>query len=169
MAHRLADRFDLRPQDRDDLEQELWLALLVRWSAAARSTCRELEASPCAAPEQFTEAGLRRLVARDVDQVAASLLRRHPLSIREHPLLLRIQRTPVAQAGDESRRRELRLDLAAVLSRLPGELRELCHRVLSGEMEGTSAYDVDAGREEAERQLMTLRHAFRAYDLRGYL
>src|SRR5690606_22738876 len=76
-ARRLAARLGMHPCDREDLEQDLWLALLEHWQATG------LELIESSRQERPPTHRLRRQVVEDVGRVASLWLHAHRQRQRE--------------------------------------------------------------------------------------
>jgi len=166
-ARRLAARLGMPACDREDLEQDLWLALLEHWQATG------LELIESSRQERLPTRRLRRRVVEDVDHVASLWLRAHRQRQREtlhtiHAASWLADGLAVAR-GDEAMRRELRLDLTCALAHLPEDLRMFCHDVMNDEPDAplwTSTRDGGAGRAAG---LVALRRIFQTNDLHHYI
>ena len=159
---RLTARFQLRAFDRDDLEQELWLELLIRWNRSG---------SACA--ERLPRFILLRRLKREIGEVAALLAHSSWLWHRLRPTCQSADRFVLecatdARLGHEPLRlHELRSDVAAVVSQLPAHLRQTCHRLMSA----TAPDELcdDANGRSADADTAALRDVFKSSDLHEYL
>lgn len=165
-ARRLAARLGMRPCDREDLEQDLWLALLECWQATG------LELIESSRQERLPTRRLRRRVIEDVDRVVTLWLRAHRQRQRE--TVRTIHAAPWIANGlavardDEAARRELRLDLACVLACLPDDLRVFCHDVMDDEPDAPLWTNTHNGGTDRAARLVALRRLFQANDLHHY-
>lgn len=163
-ADRLAVCFNLCPFDRDDLEQELWLRLLIRWNQGISEGA-----------EQLPALALCSHLKREIDDVAASLICSSAFwqGLR-----------PAWQCADDfvldcatartarhhpARRQELRLDLAAAIVRLPAALRDTYQRIVIETWSAESPRATNAWPEGAEREIAALRKIFTSLGLHEYL
>lgn len=166
-ARRLAVRLGMRSCEREDLEQDLWLALLEHWQATG------LQLIESSRREQLPAHRLRQQVVEDVDCVVSLWLSAYRQQQREtvrtiHAASWMANGLAVAR-GDEDVRRELRLDLACALARLPDDLRAFCHDVMNDEPDAplwTNTRNRDAG---CAARLASLRRIFQANDLHRYI
>lgn len=166
-VRRLATRLGIRPCDREDLEQNLWLALLEYWQTTGLEL---IESSP---QERLPARRLCCQVIEDVDRVVTLWLRAHRQRQREsvrtiHAAPWIINCLAVAR-GDEAARRELRLDLACALACLPDDLRAFCHDVMSDEPDAPLWMNTHNGGADRAARLTALRRIFQANDLHHYI
>jgi len=165
-ARRLAARLGMRPCDREDLEQDLWLSLLEHWQATG------LELIESSRQERLPTRRLRRRVVEDVDHVASLWLLAYRQRQREttrtiHAAPWLADGLAVAR-GDDAMRRELRLDLASALAHLPEDLRAFCHDVMTDEPDAPLWMNTHDGGSGRAARLAALRRIFQANDLHHY-
>jgi RNA polymerase sigma-70 factor, ECF subfamily len=151
-ARRLVGQYGLRSQDRPDIEQDL----------AARFAARLEDYDP-------TRGTLVAFAAMVIGQAAANLLRERRAGKRTPP-----RRSPVAAddaldptAGPTARRRDLELDVAAVLARLPAEARDLARALMAASVSEVSR-ETGIPRTTLYGRLDELRSAFDRAGLRDY-
>ena len=158
---RLASYWRLQSWDRDDLEQEFWLDLLTLWNDRGD------------AYERLPRFVLIRHVQRQVAEVTASLVRS---SWFWHRLRSTCQSADgfVLECATDARLRheplrlhDLRSDLATVVSKLPDQLRETCHRLMSAAPPDELRTDANGWLTDA--QTAALRDVFKSRDLHEYL
>lgn len=158
---RLAAYWRLQSCDRDDLEQEFWLELLIRWNHRG-SVCERLP--------RFI---LFRRLKREIGEVAASLIRsssfwRHLRLTCQSADRFVLERATDARLGHEPLRlHDVRSDLATVVSKLPDQLRETCHRLMSAAPPDELRTDANGWLTDA--QTAALRDVFKSRDLHEYL
>lgn len=159
-ARRLAGRASLSTSDRDDVEQELTLALMARW--------------PSFRPEK---GGRQAFVQLVTDHAARALLRhrrakkRGPARVASLSRLARTEGVPAEEAvtaPDDAGRRDLRLDLEALLARLPEGDRLLATWLLAETKTGL-ARRLGVPTSTLRSRLRRLRERFEAAGLRAYL
>jgi len=163
-AGRLAAYFQLHPFDRDDLEQELWLELLIRWDRRGSACAKR--------PPRFS---LFSRLKREIDEVAISLIRSHSFWHRMRPARQRADTSVLEYATDASvgheptRAHELRLDVASVIVQLPAELRETCRQIAFEELPGDPPRHTHGSPAGPDAQIAALRKIFKSLDLHEYL
>ena len=134
-VRRVSGRHRLRPCDRDDLEQEIYLGLLAAQDADLLAF-RRGEPPAGTAPHGPREGGdhsatLHAYLTCEVDRLAESLVRSWRLSRRNRWLAQSAASVLVARLSPcRPDAHDLRLDLAVTLARLPEGLRELCYRLI---------------------------------------
>ena len=151
-AGRLVGRYGLRPQDRADIEQDL----------AARLVSRRADYDPArGTPEAFA--------AMVLGQAVANLVRDRHAGKRAPPPLppAAADDAPDPAAAGDARRRDLALDVAAVLARLPADLRVLAE-ALQGASVSEEARRSGTPRTSLYGPLAELRAAFERADLGDY-
>jgi hypothetical protein len=174
----LAVRHRLQRCDRDDLGQEIYLTLLAARAANRPSVLVRSEPSGDGSPGRQPNDGQpmeeHAHLLREVDRLAASLVRGWPFRRRERPL--QPSGTAVWAARPSSGRpdaHDLRLDVAVALAGLPEDVRTLCAQLVTDDLASpdhihpaqseVSAPWALAGRAVALRQLFT------SLDLHHYL
>ena len=170
-AWRMAVRLGLRLHDRQDLEQELWLELLVRHAGRDRDDSVPGFLSQHDWPKR--RAAVRVQLQREVESISAALARSWPFWRRVRPaperfwpLFLSAELT-AADPQTESRRLDLSLDFAELLGQFPEADRRLCESLMDGDAElPQSAISDGAG---LEHRLAALRNDLAALDLHEYL
>ncbi len=141
----IAERYDLAWQDRDDLEQELWLALLSQWS----DRDHRMRTKPIDDLQTLARRlGLLMATAFDGEDARNALCD----SVD----------TPTSHLSAM----DLRLDVAALLARLSADERGCCHQLMADADEaplfaGVAALD--------PARLAALRSTFEAHGLCAYL
>lgn len=120
-AQRLINRYGFAEQDRDDIEQELWVGLLTfRRLSRVNGDC------PVCAAVARNDA-----LEQIVEHTIASILRygstSYPTTRRWYPLL---DGLAYAEADRYVMRAQLRLDVDQVLAELPAELTALAERLM---------------------------------------
>ena len=173
-ARRLARQAGLKTEDRQDIEQELWVDLLVRWHRfdAAR-------------------AGGRTFATRVVEHRAATLFRRsrtvaESTQRKRRSLHDTVQDgdgrpVPIAQVLDDRAQAartgshslaadhqvDLATDVAGVLADLPEELRDLCERLKESSI-ARIAKDMGIARTSLYRRIEKIREHFVSTGLHEY-
>lgn len=162
----LARHYWLQPCDRQDLEQELWLELLVRHGGRDRADDYRMFANcDIRACRQAVWSQLRG----EIERIAMALARSWPFWRRLRPAPERQMSDAVSEgltaAGghDALHRHPLRLDVAAFVAELPAADRLLCESLMAG----TPAPPFDEA--ELERRMDALRADCSACDLHEYL
>lgn len=154
-ARRLVGQYGLRPQDRPDIEQEL----------AARVTDR----LAAFRPDRGT---LETFVAMVIEQAAANLRRERRAGKRTPPRgtppPAPAEDVPDPRAKDDARRRDLAHDVAAILERLPPELRAVADALMDTTMSELSRRS-GIPRTTLYGRQNDLRAAFDRAGLRDYL
>ena len=163
-AHRLTGCFNLCPFDRDDLEQELWLRLLVRWDQGISEGA-----------EQLPPSALCLHLKREIDDVAASLICSSAFWQVLRPawrcadnLVLDCANAPTARHYP-TRGHELRLDLAAAIAQLPAALRDTYRRIVVETSATEPARAANRWPEGAEKEIAAIREIFTSLGLHEYL
>ncbi len=136
ISHKLALHHGLGPWERQDLEQELWLELLVRHGGRDRvDNYRSLGGR-----EVRDHRDAARLLLRlELERIAAVLpqswefWRRLRLLPQLRPTSRITDGLIAAAARNSLRRYHLALDVAAILAELPAADRELCKALMDGE------------------------------------
>jgi RNA polymerase sigma-70 factor (ECF subfamily) len=143
----------IRRADRDDVEQELLLEVVVRWH---RFDPRKATA------EAFVERVVRdkfRNILRDRQRAKRDWRREQPLEVTVHDR---------PESSDELRRCELRIDVHAVTGGLPPQLRVACDQ-LRRESVSAVARGIGKPRSTLESALRRARASFQRCDLDHYL
>lgn len=163
-ADRLAVCFNLCSFDREDLEQELWLRLLVRWDQGISE-----------GPEQLPPSALCSRLKREIHDVAASLICSRAFWQGLRPawecadnFVLDCATVPSA-SHHPARRHELQLDLAAAIAQLPAALRDTYQRIVIETSAAEPPRATNGWPEGAEREIAALREIFTSLGLHEYL
>lgn len=164
ISFRLARRFWLQPADRQDLEQELWLELLVRHGG--RDRVNDFHSMGGQDAQRHREAIASQL-HREVERIAAALVRCWPFWRRLRPAPERqmsdaVREGLTACCGDVARH-HLALDVSALLPELPDADRRFCQSLMNGVSVSALNSSDDA------RRMVALRADFTALDLHDYL
>lgn len=169
-ARRLAARVGMRPCDREDLVQDLWLTLLEYWQRTSLHLMESSQQRRSATPH------LHRQVVEDVDHAATLWL--HSYRQQQRESICTIQAASWLANGlavasrDEVTKRELRLDLTSILAHMPENLRAFCQDVMSDEPDAPLWAITRHGSAERKEHLAALRRYFRRrghqYDLHHY-
>ena len=145
----VAKCYDLTWHDRDDLEQELWLALLTQWQDR---DCRLRTDSVDHIRPLARRLGL--LLATAFDVADADVHQNIGDPIKEPPSRLNTV--------------DLRLDIADLIARLPVEVQRCCHRLMADV--DSDSHPLFAGVLSIDpARLAGLRAAFETHGLRDYL
>lgn len=157
----------LQPCQRQDLEQQLWLELLVRHGGRDRADdCQRLGGQDVRRCRDAVGAQLRG----EIEHIAGALARSWPFWRRlrpapERPLLGAVADALVATNMQESsRRNDLSLDVTAVLAALPAADRSFCESLMAG-----AAVPFTFDHTDQEGRVAALRADFAALDLHEYL
>ena len=177
-VRKLAGRHRLRPCDRDDLEQEIYLELLAGWAAIGLSELARSEPPPASALRDPRDDGhtatLGVDLTREVERVAGSLVWPRSFWRREQSLppsaAAVLAARPFACRPDGH---DLRQDMAVALARLPDDLRGLCCRLVLAEIKSVTDFhpnQTDASAlAEVQAQAVSLRLLFTSLGLHHYL
>jgi RNA polymerase sigma-70 factor, ECF subfamily len=153
-ASRLVGQYGLRAQDRPDVEQDL----------AARIAARLDDHDPTRGP-------LVAFVAMVIEQAAANLLRERRAGKRTPPRRpgppAPPEEVPDIRVEDDRRRQDLAQDVAAVLARLPADLRAFAAALTEATVSEVSRRS-GVPRTTLYGPLAELRVAFERAGLRGY-
>ena len=162
----LAASLGLRWHDRDDLEQELWLELLLRHGGGDGTGSLDSDE-----PEPL--GAVRLQLQQEVQQIAAALARSWPFWRRIRPALERFFipfQSGILTAPDpraEVRLRDLSLDITGLLAELPAADRQLCQSLMTGSAGSLASAACDPA--EVASRLVALWNDFIALDLHEYL
>lgn len=170
-ASRMTARLGLRFDDRQDLEQELWLELLVRHAGRDRDDRVPGFLSQRDWPECRAAAWVQ--LQREIEEIAAALARSWPFWRRVRPnperfwpSFLSAELTP-ADRNCEFRRLDLSLDVSELLGQLPAADRHLCESLMTGDADLPHASTSNCA--DMERRLAVLRNDLAALGLHEYL
>ena len=161
ISFRLGHRHRLQSCDRNDLEQELWLQLLVRHGGRQRGDHHPALSHPDALSHYEA---MRSQLRSEVEQAGAALRRSWALWRRQQERSERHVPAGLLEslACHEVDRFDLSLDIAAIAAGLPAAQRKLCAMLMAGSpVPGAD----DIGRAH---RLAALRAAFSALDLHHY-
>jgi hypothetical protein len=168
ISFRLGYRYWLQPCHRQDLEQQIWLELLVRHGGRdSADDCQRLDGRDVRSCRDVVRAQLRH----EIGHIAEALTRSWPFWRRLRPAPERALSDNVADeltatdVRDSSRRHDLSLDVIAVLAALPSADRSLCESLMAGDAAGPSPFDDS----DHERRVAALQDEFTALDLHEYL
>lgn len=170
-AWRMAARLGLRFHDRQDVEQELWLELLVRHAGRDRDDSVPGFLSQHDWPQR--RAAVRVQLQREVESISAALARSWPFWRRVRPAPERFwpsflsAELSAADPQAESRRLDLFLDIAELLHELPPADRRLCESLMTVEADLPHA-SASTG-SDLERRFAALRNDLAALGLHEYL
>ncbi len=173
-AQRLARQAGLKIEDRQDIEQELWVDLLVRWRRfdAARA-CDRTFATRVVEHRVVTLLRESRTVAKSAQRKRRSL---HDTvedgDGRSVPMAQVLDdRAQAARTGSHSvatdRQADLAVDVAGVLTDLPEELRDLCERLKDSSI-AHIARDMGIARASLYRRIEKIREHFVSAGLHEY-
>jgi len=156
-------RYWLQPCERQDLEQELWLELLVRHGGTDRvDDFRSLSGKDA----RQHRAAVWLQLGIEVDRIAAALVRCWPFWRRLRPAPERQMSDAVTESlaavGRDGDRHQLSVDVTALLAALPEADRQLCDSLMAGAP--FSAFD----QADFTRRVAALRADFTALDLHDY-
>ena len=127
-CHALAHRYGLRWQDRLDLEQELWLALIVEWHRRDDAGISESDGTDLLLPNEMDWLWGRWL--------SGATDNKSDIADDRPPLLAGALPCPQLATSDDKtadiiRRIDLRLDIAELLGRLSAEDRSHCQQLIA--------------------------------------
>jgi hypothetical protein len=160
-AWRLCRRWNLRFHEREDLEQELWLALLIHWNQQQTS---DEPIGLSSNDGQWDMATLRHHLVHQVEYIVASMIYSDAFwqSIRPRRELLGgawLEEVLMDRESLSPQQIDLRLDVAEVLAQLPPGLRQLCDRLMEPSVSPPSHDGELVG-----RSILMLRHALRSFN-----
>lgn len=168
VSFQFARRYWLQPCQRQDLEQQLWLELLVRHGGRDRADdCQRLGGQDVRSCRAVVHVQLRG----EIEHIAGALARSWPFwrclrPAPERPLLDAVaDALTTTDPLDSFRRHDLSLDVIAVLAALPSADRSFCELLMAGDAAGPFPFD----RTDHERRVAALRADFAALDLHEYL
>lgn len=163
----IANRYGLRWHDRQDLQQELWLAFTAEWCGRDSDSRNEARADDADAmlPNDMNRAWGELLGGSFTDDRGDGN-DRPPLLACTLPC--RRLLTPNDTSTDAIRLIDLRMDVAELVSRLPAEDRCCCQRLMADLAAAVHSSSSAASPVETSR-VNALRRAFEAHGLRDYL
>lgn len=170
-AWRMGVSLGLRFHDRQDLEQQIWLELLVRHAGRDKDDRIPGFLDECHWRQQRSTA--RSQLQREVERIATALARSWPFWRRVRPAP---ERFSPFFAFDELTafdpqpgigRHDLSLDLTELLSQLPAADRRLCESLMNDATD--SSQYTPANCADMERRLAALRSDMAALHLQEYL
>lgn len=167
VSFRLGRRFWLQPSDRQDLEQELWLELLVRHGGRDRADrFRRLNGQDA----KSSRAAIHSQLRREIERIGAALVQSWPFWRRLRPLAERqmpgalIDSLTARGANDDAHHQDLLLDVLGLVQELPAADRALCESLMA-DVPPSLPFD----HREINQRLAALRSDFMALGLHEYL
>ena len=167
VSFRLGRRYWLQPCDCQDLQQELWLELLVRHGGRDRADhFRRLNGQEA----KSSRAAIHSQLRREIERIGAALVqswpfwrRLRPLAERQTPGALIDSLTARSGSGD-MHRHDLLLDVLGLVQELPAADRALCESLMA---DAPPSLAIDP--LEIDQRLAALRSDFMALGLHEYL
>lgn len=167
VSFRLGRRFWLQPCDCQDLQQELWLELLVRHGGRDRTDhFRRLGGQDA----RTSRAAIHSQLRRKIERIGAALVRSWPFWRRLRPMAERqmpdapIDSRTARGANDDAHHQDLLLDVLGLIQELPAADRALCESLMA---HAPPSLPFDP--LEINQRLATLRSDFMALGLHEYL
>lgn len=167
ISFRLARHYRLQPADRQDLEQELWLELLVRHCGKDRANeFQSLDSRHV----QRHRAAIASQLRREIERIGAVLVQSWPFWRRLRPMAERQMPDALTDslaargANDDAHHQDLLLDVLGLIQELPAADRALCESLMA---DAPPSLAIDP--LEIDQRLAALRSDFMALGLHEYL
>ena len=167
VSFRLGRRYWLQPCDRQDLEQELWLELLMRHGGRDRADhFRRLDGQDA----RHSRAAVHSQLCREIERIGAALVQSWPFWRRLRPLAERqmpdalIDSLAAPGGSGDMHRRDLLLDVLGLVQELPAADRALCDSLMAD-----APLSLPFDPLELDQRLAALRVDFMALGLHEYL
>lgn len=167
VSFRLGHRFWLQPCDCQDLQQELWLVLLVRHGGRDRADhYRRLNGQEA----KSSRAAIHSQLRREIERIGAALVQSWPFWRRLRPLAERqmsdaLTHLLAAPGGSgDMHRHDVLLDVLGLVQDLPAADRALCESLMAD-----APPSLPFDHPEIDQRLAALRSDFMALGLHEYL
>ena len=167
VGFRLGRRYWLQPCDCQDLQQELWLELLVRHGGRDRADhFRRLNGQEA----KSSRAAIHSQLRREIERIGAALVRSWPFWRRLRPMAERqmpeapIDSQTARGAASDTDHQDLFLDVLGLVQELPAADRALCESLMAD-----APPSLPFDHREIDQRLAALRSDFMALGLHEYL